>query len=223
VQIPFTPSSRSSLGVEWELMLVDRDTRQLTSGATEILREMSPDGEHATAKHELLQSTIEVITGICTTVEQATSDLAGTIEQVRERADPRGLGLMCAGSHPITDFQTQQISDNPRYAKLIEDMQWMGRQLQIFGVHVHVGVRSPDKAVSIVNALTAYIPHFLALSASSPYWVAADTGLASARSKVFEGLPTAGIPYMLQGWAGFERYMETLIKTKTIASIKEVW
>ncbi len=223
MRIPFTPSPTSSLGVEWELMLVDRDTRQLTSGAAEILREMAPDGEHATAKHELLQSTIEVITGICTTVEQATADLAATIEQVREHADRRGLGLMCSGSHPITDFQTQQISENPRYQKLIDDMQWMGRQLQIFGVHVHVGVRSPDKAVAIVNALTAYIPHFLALSASSPYWVAADTGLASARSKVFEGLPTAGIPYMLQGWAGFENYMETLIKTKTIASIKEVW
>jgi carboxylate-amine ligase len=223
VQIPFTPSPTSTLGVEWELMLVDRETRQLTSGATEILRELSPDGEHPTAKHELLQSTVEVITGICTTVSEATADLAGTIEQVAEGADARGLGLMCAGSHPITDFQTQQISDNPRYTKLIEDMQWMGRQLQIFGVHVHVGVRSPDKAVAIVNALTAYIPHFLALSASSPYWVGTDTGLASARSKVFEGLPTAGIPYMLQGWAGFESYMETLIKTKTIASIKEVW
>jgi YbdK family carboxylate-amine ligase len=223
VQIPFIPSPRSSLGVEWELMLVDRESRQLTSGATEILGEMAPDGEHPTAKHELLQSTIEVITGICTTVEEATADLGRTVEQVREHADRRGLGLMCSGSHPITDYQTQQISDNPRYAKLIEDMQWMGRQLQIFGVHVHVGVRSPDKAVAIVNALSAYIPHFLALSASSPYWIMTDTGLASARSKVFEGLPTAGIPYMLQGWAGFERYMETLIKTKTISSIKEVW
>jgi carboxylate-amine ligase len=223
VQIPFTPSPRSSLGVEWELMLVDRETRELTSGATDILRELSPDGEHPTAKHELFQSTIEVITGICSTVGEATADLAGTIAQVQELAAQRGLGLMCAGSHPVTDFQTQQISDNDRYRKLIADMQWMGRQLQIFGVHVHVGVRSPDKAVAIVNALTAYIPHFLSLSASSPFWVGADTGLASTRSKVFEGLPTAGIPYMLQGWAGFERYMETLIKTGTIASIKEVW
>ena len=223
MQIPFHSSPSSSLGVEWELQLVDRETRQLTSGATEILAELSPDGEHPTAKAELLQSTIEVITGVCTTVPEAMADLAGTIAQVTALAEPRGLGLMCAGSHPITDWQSQQISDNPRYVKLIEDMQWLARRMQIFGVHVHVGVRSPDKAVAIVNALSSYIPHFLALSASSPYWVGSDTGLASSRSKVFEGLPTAGLPHQLKDWAQFEQYMETLIKTQTIASIKEVW
>ncbi len=102
-------------------------------------------------------------------------------------------------------------------------MQWLARRLQIFGVHVPVGVRSPDKAIPIVNALTAYIPHFLALSASSPYWVGTDTGLASARSKVFEGLPTAGLPYQLSGWDDFERYMATLISAQTIESVREVW
>ena len=223
MQIPFHSSPSSSLGVEWELQLVDRETRQLTSGATEILAELSPDGEHPTAKAELLQSTIEVITGVCTTVPEAMADLAGTIAQVTALAEPRGLGLMCAGSHPITDWQSQQISDNPRYVKLIEDMQWLARRMQIFGVHVHVGVRSPDKAVATVNALSSYIPHFLALSASSPYWVGSDTGLASSRSKVFEGLPTAGLPHQLNDWAQFEQYMETLIKTGTIDSIKEVW
>ena len=223
MQIPFHSSPSSSLGVEWELQLVDRETRQLTSGATEILAELSPDGEHPTAKAELLQSTIEVITGVCTTVPEAMADLAGTIAGVTALAEPRGLGLMCAGSHPITDWQSQQISDHPRYVKLIEDMQWLARRMQIFGVHVHVGVRSPDKAIVIVNALSSYIPHFLALSASSPYWVGSDTGLASSRSKVFEGLPTAGLPHQLKDWAQFEQYMETLIKTQTIASIKEVW
>jgi YbdK family carboxylate-amine ligase len=224
VQIPFTPSPTSSLGVEWELQLVDRETRQLTSGAAEVLALLSPDGhEHATAKAELLQSTIEVITGVCTTVPEALADLARTIDSVRPLVEERGLGLMCAGSHPITDWQSQQISDSPRYDKLIEDMQWLARRMQIFGVHVHVGVRSPDKAIAIVNAVSAYIPHFLALSASSPYWIGGDTGLASARSKVFEGLPTAGLPHQLKDWAQFEEYMATLIKTGTIDSIKEVW
>ena len=122
-----------------------------------------------------------------------------TVAEVADAAAARGLGVMCSGTHPTTDWTTQQISPNPRYAKLVEDMQWLARRLQIFGVHVHVGVRSPEKAIPIVNALTAYIPHFLALSASSPYWVGTDTGLASARSKVFEGLPTAGLPYQLVG------------------------
>ena len=222
MQIDFNPSPRSSLGVEWELMLVDRESRSLTSGAAEILHEMAPDGEHPKAKKELLQSTIEVITGVCGTVSEATADLAGTLAEVVPLAEERGLGLMCAGTHPITNWQTQQISEDPRYAKLISDMQWLARRMQIFGVHVHVGVRSPDKVIAMVNALSAYIPHFLALSASSPYWVGGDTGLASARSKVFEGLPTAGLPQQVEGWSGFERYMETLIRTETISSIKEV-
>jgi carboxylate-amine ligase len=130
---------------------------------------------------------------------------------------------MCSGTHPTSDWTDQQISPNPRYEKLVEQMQWLARRLQIFGVHVHVGVRSPEKVIPIVNALTAYIPHFLALSASSPYWVGTDTGLASARSKVFEGLPTAGVPYQLSGWDDFEDFMSTLICAQTISSVREVW
>jgi glutamate---cysteine ligase / carboxylate-amine ligase len=227
VQIPFTSSPRSSLGVEWELELVDLQTRELASGsaASDILRELGAphDGEHPKAKHELLESCIEVITGVCLTVAEAEKDLLETLGEVSAAAERRGLGVMCSGTHPFTDWATQQISPNPRYAKLIQDMQWLARRLQIFGVHVHVGVRSPDKAIPIVNALTAYIPHFLALSASSPYWMGTDTGLASARSKVFEGLPTAGLPYQLSGWEDFERFMETLISAQTISTIREVW
>jgi YbdK family carboxylate-amine ligase len=227
VQIPFTSSPRSSLGVEWELELVDLETRELASGrvASEILAELSaPYGaEHPKAKHELLESCIEIITGVCGTVAEAERDLHATLTEVCNAAAARGLGVMCSGTHPFTDWATQQISPNPRYAKLIEDMQWLARRLQIFGVHVHVGVRSPEKAIPIVNALTAYIPHFLALSASSPYWMGTDTGLASARSKVFEGLPTAGLPYQLSGWDDFENFMETLISAQTIETIREVW
>jgi carboxylate-amine ligase len=225
VEIAFTSSPRSSLGVEWELELVDLQTRELAGAASEILDEMSggPDVEHPKAKHELLESCIEVITGVCGTVDEAVEDLRGTMTEVAAAAGTRGLGVMCSGTHPTTDWATQQISPNPRYAKLVEDMQWLARRLQIFGVHVHVGVRSPDKVIPIVNALTAYIPHFLALSASSPYWIGTDTGLASARSKVFEGLPTAGLPYQMSGWNDFEHYMATLISAQTISSVREVW
>jgi len=226
VQIPFTSSPRSSLGVEWELELVDLDTRELSGAASDILAELSrPFGgdEHPKAKHELLESCIEVITGVCTTVDEAVGDLRTTVEEVSAAAAARGLGVMCSGTHPFTDWATQQISPNPRYAKLVEDMQWLARRLQIFGVHVHVGVRSPEKAIPIVNALTSYIPHFLALSASSPYWMGNDTGLASARSKVFEGLPTAGLPYQLSGWDDFEKFMASLISAQTITTIREVW
>ncbi|WP_279581598.1 glutamate--cysteine ligase [Fodinicola feengrottensis] len=225
MRIEFSSSPRASLGVEWELELVDLDTRELRSGASEILTEIRPEGaaEHPKAKHELLESTVEVITGVCTTVAEARADLAETVEQVRQAAAKRNLGVMCSGTHPFTDWATQDISPHTRYQRLIESMQWLARRLQIFGVHVHVGVRAPEKAIPIVNALTQYIPHFLALSASSPYWQGKDTGLASARSKVFEGLPTAGLPYQLSGWDQFEAYMETLISTQTIQTIREVW
>ncbi|SDF43493.1 carboxylate-amine ligase [Blastococcus aurantiacus] len=225
MEIPFRSSERASLGVEWELQLIDRDTRELSPGANEILEQLRPEGaeEHPKAKHELLQSTVEIITGVCTTVREAKADLAGTLAEVAAAAEQRNLGLMCAGTHPFTDWQSQLISPKERYLELVERMQWMARRMQIFGVHVHVGVRAPEKAIPIVNALCQYIPHFLALSSSSPFWVGCDTGLASSRTKIFEGMPTAGLPYQLAGWAEFEEYMETLISTKSIDSVREVW
>jgi glutamate---cysteine ligase / carboxylate-amine ligase len=225
MRIDFNSSGRSSLGVEWELELVDLATGELSPGSNEILAELAPaEGvPHPKAKHELMQSCVEVITDVCTTVGQARDDLAATVADVEAAAARRGLGVMCSGSHPTSDWHTQEISDDPRYAMLIERNQRLARQLQIFGVHVHVGVRATEKVMPILNALLSYVPHFLALSASSPYWVRRDTGLASYRSKIFEALPTAGLPYQLTGWDQFERYMELLISTGAIESVREVW
>jgi carboxylate-amine ligase len=226
VQIDFHSSVRSSLGVEMELELVEVDTRELHSGASEILAAVGrgrPDGIHPKAKHELLESTIEIITGICSTAAEARADLETTLAELQPHLERRDLAFICSGTHPFSDWAKQQISPNPRYERLVEEMQWLARRLQIFGIHVHVGVQSAEKAIAIANALTAYIPHFLALSASSPYWMGQDTGLASSRSKVFEALPTAGLPYQLSGWSQFEDFMETLVSAKAISSIREVW
>ncbi|MBX6390973.1 MAG: glutamate--cysteine ligase [Frankia sp.] len=226
MHIPFSSSPRTSLGIEWELELVDLRTRQLRGAATEILDELVQkvgEEDAAKAKHELYESTIEVITGVCDTVPQALADLTGTIDVLRGLAERRGIGLMCSGTHPFSHYSGQVISENERYFRLVDQMQWLAHRMLIFGVHVHVGVRSPDKAFPIVNALMAYIPHFLALSASSPYWLGQDTGLASSRSKVFESLPTAGLPYQLANWDQFERFMATLISSGTIETIREVW
>jgi carboxylate-amine ligase len=110
-----------------------------------------------------------------------------------------------------------------RYAELAEQMQWLARRIQTFGVHVHVGIRDGAKAIPIVNALAAYLPHFLAITASSPFWCGSDTGLASSRSVTFGNLPTAGTPHRLTDWKQFEDYMDTLLRAGTIRSIKEVW
>ena len=226
MQIDFNSSPGPSLGIEVELEVVDAATGALASAATEMLAELGaphPDGEHPKAKHELFECTVEIITGVCQTVAEARGDLEGTLAEVRGAAEARGLALLCSGTHPFSRWSDQQVSPNPRYDRLVQEMQWMARRLQIFGVHVHVGVRSPEKAVAIANAMAGYIPHFLSLSASSPFWEGHDTGLASSRSKVFEGLPTAGLPAPIESWADFEEFMETLVSSAAISTVREVW
>ena len=226
VHITFNASERSSLGVEVELEIVDRHSRELASAASAVLEELGaghPGGEHPKAKHELFECTIEIITGICSSVAEAKNDLGATLKEVAAACDRRGLALLCSGTHPFSDWHDQEVSPDPRYHKLVDEMQWLARRLQIFGVHFHVGVRSAEKSIVIANGLTAYIPHFLALSASSPFWHGRDSGLASSRSKVFENLPTAGLPYRLDDWAEFEQFMDTLVNAQAITSIREVW
>ena len=174
-------------------------------------------------KHELFESTLEIITGVCETVGQARYDLEATLAEVAPVVEAHGLRMLCSGTHPFSDWAEQDISPNPRYHRLVEEFQWPARRLAVFGIHTHVGIRSPEKAITIANALSAYIPHFLALSASSPCWLGRDTGLASTRSKVFEALPTAGLPQQFADWSEFETFMGTLIAAGTISSIREVW
>ncbi|HWG62929.1 MAG TPA: glutamate--cysteine ligase [Streptosporangiaceae bacterium] len=221
--IDWNPSQGATLGIEWELQLIDCTSRLLRQDAGEVLAALPGAGEHAKIRHELMQSTVEVVTGICSTVAEATGDLAATIAQLQRITDMRGTMLACAGTHPVSDWRDAKMAPIQRYAELVEQMQWLARRIQTFGVHVHVGVRDGSKAIPIVNALAAYLPHFLALTASSPYWGGHDTGLASSRAVIFGELPTAGPPHLLAGWAEFEEYMETLLRAGTIRSIKEVW
>ncbi len=226
MHIDFNSSPGPSLGIEVELEVVDARTGALASMASELLAELGeghPEGEHPKAKHELFECTVEIITGICTDVSEARADLEGTLAELQGAAERRGMALLCSGTHPFSHWSDQTVSPNPRYERLIQEMQWMARRLQIFGIHVHVGIRSPEKAVSIANAMAGYIPHFLALSASSPFWEGHDTGLASSRSKVFEGLPTAGLPAPIDSWSDFEEFMETLVSSAAISSVREVW
>ncbi|MBB6118932.1 glutamate--cysteine ligase [Nocardiopsis algeriensis] len=221
----FKSSERATIGVEWELQLVDRRSRRLKQEAQKLLSELPElsDQDAPPLRHELMQSQVEVVTGICDTVGEAKADLARSIDRMRDVLAPWGTTLTCSGTHPLDSWRDQELSPGVRYRELVDQMQWIARRILTFGVHVHVGVRNRDKAIPIVNALTQYLPHFLALTASSPYWGGEDTGLASARSVVFGSLPTAGPPPHLRDWAAFEEYLETLLRAGTIASIKEVW
>lgn len=226
MQIEFNSSPGPSLGIEVELELIDLRTGQLASAASDLLAQLGaghPGGAHPKAKHELFECCIEIITGVCSSVSEAKADLAATLAEVRAVARERGLTVVCSGSHPFSLWSEQVVSPDARYERLVDEMQWMARRMQIFGVHVHVGVRSAEKSIVIANTLASTIPHFLALTASSPFWEGHDTGLASTRSKIFEGLPTAGIPTALEDWSDFERYMTTLVSAGAISTVREVW
>ena len=222
----WNPSPGPTLGIEWELQLIDSGSKLLRQDAREVISELVGAGEGGVAArihYELMQSTVEIVTGICSTVSEAKRDLAATIAQLQRITDMRGTMLTCAGTHPLSDWRDAKMVPIQRYAELVEQMQWLARRIQTFGVHVHVGLRDGSRAIPIVNALAAYLPHFLALTASSPFWGGHDTGLASSRAVIFGGLPTAGPPHLLADWSEFEEYMDTLLRAGTIRSIKEVW
>ena len=221
MNIVFNGSQRPTLGVEIEVQVVDEAGALATdTAATKIL---SVIGDSPGFKHELLECTIEVITGICPTVDDVRRDLGSKLEHLIAVADGFGYRILCSGTHPFSAWSDQTVSPDPRYHRLIEDCQWTARRLLIFGVHTHVGMRTGEEAIAVANSLATFIPHFLALSSSSPFWQGRDTGLASTRSKVFESLPTAGLPYTMENWGQFQRFMRTLIGAGTIRSIREVW
>jgi carboxylate-amine ligase len=224
--IRFTHNPRPTMGVELELHLVDEETGDLVSVANEMLDELGaahPHGEHPKAKHELFQSTVEIITGVCDSPDEVHADLSATLDEVRIAAARRGARPISAGTHPFAKAREQQVSPSPRYHELIEAMQWPARRLLICGMHVHVGVESGQRAIAVINELTRTLPLFLALSSSSPYFEGEDSGLSSARSKVFESLPTAGLPPQISDWVDFESFMSTLLDSQCISSIREVW
>jgi len=224
--IEFARSPRSTVGLEWEIAIVDRTTGELASVADrvlEVLDSRSVGGKHPFITSELLTNTVELVTGVHTTVAGAVADLEGQLAEVRAVIDELGeYELICSGSHPFSQWYDQHLTDKPRYHKLIERTRWWGRNMMIWGIHVHVGIDEREKALPILDGLLAYLPHLQALSASSPFWPGVDTGYASNRALMFQQLPTAGLPYPLADWAAYERYVDDLVRTGVIEDHSEV-
>ena len=218
-RIDFARSPRPTLGVEWEFALVDRQTRDLSNEATAVIAEI---GENPRVHKEMLRNTVEVVTGICQTAGEAMEDLRETLGPARRIVQDRGMELFCAGTHPFARWSSQKLTDGPRYAELIKRTQWWGRQMLIWGVHVHIGISSAYKVMPIISSLLQYYPHLLALSASSPWWGGEDTGYASNRAMMFQQLPTAGLPFQFQTWAEFEGFVYDQKKTGIIEHVNEV-
>jgi len=220
MSIQFNKSDGPSLGVEVELQIVDLKSRMLVPLAPELLAAVD-NPEHI--KTELLQSTVEMNTSVCQDVQGVRDDLMALKDSIQPVCEKLGCELISSGTHPFSSWTEQKTTDDPRYQQLIDRVQWPAQRLMIFGLHVHVGMDSGEKAVAVFDQLANYIPQFLALSASSPFWQGNDTGLASVRTKVFETLPTAGLPEQLINWGEFQSFMNTLIAAGAIESIREVW
>jgi glutamate---cysteine ligase / carboxylate-amine ligase len=224
MDIEFASSRRSTIGIEWEIALVDRSTGDLVSVAEEVLDALrNADGSaHSQVTGELLLNTVELVSGVHENVAAAVADVAGQLAEVRAITDPLGIDPVCSGSHPFGQWFDQEVTNKPRYHKLIDRTQWWGRNMMIWGFHVHVGIERRDKVMPILNGLLSYLPHLQALSASSPFWAGVDTGYASNRALMFQQLPTAGVPWDLPDWPAWEGYVEDMTRTGIIDDATEV-
>jgi carboxylate-amine ligase len=211
-----------TLGIEEEFQIVDPVTRELRSHVSEMLEEGTMLlGEQV--KPEMIQSMIEVGTGVCRNIEEARADISHLRSIISGLARKNGLEIIAASTHPISHWQDQKIFDNPRYEVIIEEQQMVARSLLIFGLHVHVGVPDPERAIHIMNAARYFLPHVLALSTSSPFWLGNNTGLKSYRSEVFKKFPRTDIPDHFDSHSAFQRYVDLLIKTSCIDNAKKIY
>ncbi|GAC47800.1 glutamate--cysteine ligase [Gordonia aichiensis] len=222
--IEFSGSPTPTLGVEWEFALTDKVSGDLSNSAAELFAEVgrrAPDRAGKVHK-ELLRNTVELVTGVSTTTREAIDDLSATLDVVRSVTDGLGVDLYGAGTHPFAEWSTQLLTEGHRYAELINRTQWWGRQMLIWGVHVHVGIDRRDKVLPILTSLLNYYPHLLALSSSSPMWSGQDTGYASNRAMMFQQLPTAGLPFQFQTWQEFEAFVADQKTTGIIDHLNEI-
>jgi carboxylate-amine ligase len=212
-----------TLGIEEEYQTVDPETRDLRSHiATEMLAKGKLRLEER-VKAEMHQSVIEVGTRVCKNIQEAQEDLFDLRRNMIRLAEEHGLVLVAGATHPFADWRVQEIYPDPRYAQVVEDLQLVARANLIFGLHVHVGIEDKEAAIRIMNSLRYFLPHILALSTNSPFWLGMETGYKSYRAKVFENFPRTNLPDAFASYSEFESYVNLLIKTNSIDNAKKIW
>ncbi len=221
-KLVFQSSEESTVGIEIELALVDAQTMALSSAINQIM-ERVPEEHQSQIKPELMQCYVELNTKVCHTIGEAERDLREKLLWLQGATDDLGLRLYWTSTHPFSNWSDQQVTPNERYEKLVSMLQDMARQLICFGLHVHVGVDSGDKAVMICDRIMRHLPMLLAISSNSPWWEGRVSGLKSHRSKIMEGLPTAGLPPLMRNWSEYVWLVKHLIATGFIHTIREIW
>jgi carboxylate-amine ligase len=208
-----------TIGIEEELMILDGESLELVN-AIESLLEPARTGE---IKPELMESVLEISTEPCPNTAQAGDQLRALRSQVIQTAASKGLAIGAAGTHPFAMWEDQRIVARPRYRDLVSALRFVARQELIFGVHVHVGVDDPDKAIHVANGMRVHMPVLLGLSANSPFWRADATGLASTRTPIFRAFPRVGIPPTYKNWEDYERRIDFMVKARVIEDYTYLW
>lgn len=220
--LEFTRNEEPTIGVELELQLVDAETFELSNSIEDVLAQV-PEEHANSVKPELMQSYLEINTGICRTVREAGDDLRQKLEAVENITESLGLKLLWTGTHPFSSWRDQQITVNERYDRLVELMQDVARRLVTFGLHVHIGVDTGDKAILVGERMLRHLPLLLALSVNSPFWEGRNTGLMSNRCTIMDMLPTAGLPHLMRNWSEYIWLVNHLVDTGFINTIREIW
>ena len=220
--LEFQSNRRPTLGIEIELGLVDVQTLDLSSSFDKLVERL-PDRGGDRFKPEIIQSVLEINTDVCESVKDAEIELLGRLGVVEQAADSIGLTLWWGGLHPFAQCRDQVVTPDERYLRLVDQLQILARRMVTFGLHVHVGVDSGDKAVMICDRILRHLPTLLALSSNSPFWEGQPTGLQSYRSKIMELLPTAGMPPLMRNWSEYVWLVNHMVNTGFIDTIRELW
>lgn len=218
----FRGSPDATLGVELELQILDHESRDLTSGAVRILKACAEDSIPGVSA-ELMQSMLEVKTGICQNVAEARGQLLPALQRVRNIASSLGCSLALGGTHPFHLSRNSVTFPAERYDKIMDRLAWTTYQRVVFGLHVHVGVPSGDVAMGVINLLVRNLPHLLAVSANSPFWYGMDTGMASCRTALYRMLPHAGVPRYFGSWREFRSFCRVMRDCRAIRSFKDIY
>jgi carboxylate-amine ligase len=212
-----------TIGIEEEYQTVDPVSRDLRSHIQTELLERGKLRLEERVKAEMHQSVIEVGTHICKSVKEARLDLFELRREMIRLASENGLLLVAGATHPFADWRSQEIYPDERYRQVVEDLQQVARANLIFGMHVHVGVEDREAGIRLMNSMRYFLPHILALSTNSPFWLGMKSGLKSYRAKVFDKFPRTNMPDAFSSWAEFDQYVKLLIKTNCLDNAKKIW
>jgi glutamate---cysteine ligase / carboxylate-amine ligase len=208
-----------TVGVELEFQVLAKSSLNLTPRANDLLIRTSLND----LTKELFQSTIELVTPVCNTIHEVEHYFNSVLPVLHYEGESLGLTFAGTGTHPLADYRDRLVTHTPRYESLVSKNRWLIRRMAVYGMHVHFGMKSGDECIRYHNFFLQLVPHMIALSASSPFWHGVNTELAACRPTMYEALPTAGIPYRIESWKEFQKLLDRLIITDSIATFKDLW